>query len=181
MTALNLIGIDPGVRDTGLVHFKIDFQLEQIEVISGAWSGVTVYEKHHAYTNPDFLDEIAGYCQNIGIPSYIGIEGYRQRGLNTRQDAQMLHLVQDLKATIPKSVVVDNTGIKKIVTNDLLKLLNASRFDQVTNHADLKSAARVAIRRGLQEPVVNSTLAQIVTQIIDKEAVLWQFVSTLMK
>ena len=177
MTTYNLVGIDPGVRDTGLVHFEFDLESNIIRIHSQAWTGVTVYEKHHAYTRPEFLDEIAGYCQSIEGGSLIGIEGYRQRGLNIRQDARMLNLIQDLKATIPKSEVVDNTSIKKIVTNDLLKVMHASRFE-ATYHADLKSAARVALRTAIQNPVINEFLARIVMEVIDKKEPLWQFEST---
>ena len=61
------------------------------------------------------------------------------------------------------STVVDNTGVKKVVKEPLLKLLKANRWPG-TNHADLKSAARIALKGMMQNEDYNRYLSNVIHQ-----------------
>lgn len=159
---LTLLGIDPGIVDTGAVAIRLDFNERLIDVTAKAWTGVTDRLGFSVVTSPQFLKELRDFeLQQRANTSalFAGVEGYRPRGKNSRQDEEMTNLVQNIRANLTFGRVVDNTGIKLVVTEPALKLFHVSRFKKGTNHADLKSAARVALMRGLSMPDVNPLLA----------------------
>ena len=153
---LTLTGIDPGIVDTGVVTLELNASERTWSITHTVFSAPMQRNGFEVSVKPEVLDGVSRWC-TIGRNHLIGVEGYRQRGLNQRQDAEMLELVRALRETVP-SQIVDNTGIKKVVTEETLRLFKCSRFPR-TNHADLKSAARVAIMRGLKDPVGNQLLA----------------------
>ncbi|QNN98056.1 hypothetical protein SEA_FEDE_8 [Microbacterium phage Fede] len=161
---LTLLGVDPGIRDTGAVALVLDFDNRKWNVVAKAWHGVTTNHGFNVVTDEEFLDEIAEFEQNLrgNGPLFSGVEAYRQRGMDVRQDQQMINLVQDIRATVRGCKIVDNTGIKKVVTRDMLKLFGVARFRQATNHADLVSAARVALMRGIAEDGTNPLLSDFI-------------------
>lgn len=176
MSIINLIGIDPGIVDTGAVCISMDVEERQWTVLTDVYSNVTSRDGFQVIVDTHFLDDLAAFTQdNTQGLTLIGIEGYRQRGKNQRQDQAMLHLVQTLRATVPGSVIVDNTGIKKTVTQKALELFRAHRFKS-TNHADLKSAARVALLVGLKHEEVNMAIAGFMTDQLGGRP--WEYVST---
>ena len=165
-----LLGFDPGIRDTGAVALTLDLDEKTIDVLAQVWSGVTHRHGFNVTTDEKFLDEAAALQQSLRQRSNVvltGIEGYRQRGMNVQQDQEMLNVIQDLRATLPGSVIVDNTGIKKVVTEPMLKLFHVARFKRGTNHADLKSAARVALKRGIDQDECNPLLADYIIECVN--------------
>jgi len=157
-----LLGVDPGVADTGLVAITLDYTHRQWDVQYKVWSnvierdGFSVSVKHYYL---DDLVDVRNRLEDLG-PVFSGVEGYRPRGKNKRQDEEMSQLVQTSKSYIKNAKIIDNTGIKKVVTEPALRLFKCSRFEQGTNHADLKSAARVALKRGIDEDTLNEMLAE---------------------
>lgn len=159
-----LIGIDPGVKDTGLVVIRLDVEERTIGIKPHVFEDVTKIYKGTFDIKPSYLDDISQIVQNEEAENprtYKWIEGYMPRGYNVRQDQAMTNLVDATNHTLPGSVVVDNRGVKNIVTEDTMKLFHVARFNKGTNHADLKSAARIALRGGIDRPDdVNPVLAQ---------------------
>ena len=153
---LTLTGIDPGIVDTGVVTIVLDASERTWSINHTVFSAPMQRNGFEVSVKPEVLDGVSRWC-TIDDTQLIGVEGYRQRGLNQRQDAEMLELVRALRETVP-SRIIDNTGIKKVVTEETLRLFKCNRFPR-TNHADLKSAARVAIMRGLKDSVGNHLLA----------------------
>lgn len=161
MNRLSLIGIDPGIVDTGATCLRLDFERKTFRVRARAWTQVTSKNGWTIDVSHNFLDELAGFVQEEREEAlvFVGIEGYRERGYNSSQDQKMIHLIQVINETLPGSVIIDNTGIKKIVTNSTMKLFGMERFEHGGNHADLKSAGRVALRLGISMDPVNTLLS----------------------
>ena len=99
-------------------------------------------------------------------PDRVFIEGYRSRS-NFAHDAKMITAVQTLKRLIPGSTALDNMGVKKIITPDLMKVLGVWTFTLQTNHQDLRSAARIALFGMVKEDEYNALLAKIITNHIN--------------
>jgi hypothetical protein len=161
---VTLIGIDPGIRDTGIVSIHLDTIREKWHVTTQVWNDVTHQERLTQTISPDFLDEITAFVDHENMENkatFVGIEGYRQRGNDVRQDQRMLALVNAIHDTLKGSHIVDNTGIKNVVTEPMLKLFKVDKFHK-TFHADLKSAARVALKLGINNEVLNRVLSDFV-------------------
>jgi len=164
MTELTLIGIDPGIRDTGLVAIKLDSLRLTLQVTTQVWSGVVTKDGWSIKVDPDFLDEVDSFVEHENMENaatFTFVEGFRPRGRDMMQDKNMTTLVQAINTAIKGSKIVDNTGIKKTVTEPLLKLFGCQRFS-ATHHADLKSAARVALKGGIDIPPLNRILSDYV-------------------
>ena len=180
MTKLSLGGIDPGIKDTGAVALRIDTAAREWSIRHKVWSDVTSRAAANSRViliDPTFESELAEFfaIEESWGPNFVGVEGYRQRGNNVRQDQDMLHMVQSIHKMIPGSTIVDNTGIRNVVTQDLLKLFQMRRFP-ATNHADLVSASRVALKVGISVPVLNEVLYNFVLDNAEGEP--WSLVST---
>lgn len=159
---LTLLGLDPGVADTGFVAVSLDYDRRVWDVWFKVWSNVIDRHGFNVSVKGSYLDELADTQENFRGhgPSFTGVEGYRPRGKNSRQDEEMTQLVQASRSVMRGAKIIDNTGIKKVVTESTLKLFKMSRFNQGTNHADLKSAARVALKAGIDVDEVNTLLAE---------------------
>lgn len=176
MQKLVLIGIDPGIRDTALVAMTINVPGRTVTTRTRVWSNVVTRNQGTFHVSEDFLRDLRAFVDMciLGYQvKFMGVEGYRQRGRDIRQDQGMLALIQAIRHTLPSSVVIDNTGIKKIVTEDMLKLFRLNRFQERTYHADLKSAARVALKLGIQKEQVNEVLSDFVRDNLGENQ--WRF------
>ena len=112
----------------------------------------------------NMLDSVADSV-NSEKAGRVFIEGYRSRS-NFAHDAKMITAVQTLKRLIPGSTVLDNMGVKKIITPDLMKELGVWTFTLQTNHQDLRSAARIALFGMVKEDEYNTLLAKIITDTV---------------
>ena len=170
---LTLIGIDPGIRDTACVVIKLNTQTKKWRVQGYVWHDVTSRNGRSIDIDQKFLDQLEMTAlreTRLNGATFVGIEGYRQRGKDQAQDQNMITLVQEIQHRIKGSTIVDNTGIKKIVSNDLLKLFQAYHFGVKTNHGDLTSAARVALALGIKTDALNEILSEFVDDNIYGEA-----------
>lgn len=164
MTSVTLIGVDPGIRDTAATVVRMDNHNRTWSVGWRVWSGVTTRDKFKITINPQYLKELTELMKRetaANGATFAGVEAFRQRGTNPTQDRNMLDLVQSTQRALPGSIIVDNTSMKKIVTEDLLALFNMSRFPG-TNHADIKSGGRVALRLGISIPAINTIVSDFV-------------------
>ena len=170
-----LLGVDPGIVDTAAVKISLDMDARKWSVQTRVWHNVTArLGQNNIEVDPHFVMGLSEFAF-VDPAVQVFIEGYRQRGRDTKQDARMLKLVDEIKRSIRSSEIVDNAGIKKIVTEPMLKLFNVSRFEY-TNHSDLKSAARVALAGGIKRPILNYNLAMFVRDNLRGQS--WQYVST---
>jgi hypothetical protein len=176
---ITLIGIDPGIIDSGIVAIRLDFSTMSWSVRSEVWTNVTYRSERVSYTQPWFLDALKRFIaqeKELAQQVHVGVENFRARGRDQRQDEKMRNLIQDIvRATGAKNV--DNTGIKKIVKEATMRLFRVTRFPSSDNHADRKSAARVALRLGIEDPVLNRYLSMFMYDMLYTEDP-WQYVST---
>lgn len=181
MTRVTLIGIDPGIVDTGVVALRLDSTNKTWTIQYKVWHVVTYRDPSNQNAirlNTHFQDGLRSFVEHEETlaPVFVGVEGYRQRGNNMRQDQDMLYMVQAIHKLVPGSQIIDNTGIKNVVTRDMLKLFGVARFNVATNHADLVSAARVALKLGISITPINEILYGFVVDNV--EGTSWSLVST---
>ncbi|QYC53778.1 hypothetical protein SEA_EUGENEKRABS_8 [Microbacterium phage EugeneKrabs] len=179
---LVLVGIDPGIVDTALAVISLNFESKTIDIYSKVWTSVTRRENNKPVVDAAFLNMIDATIRSFRVQDaavFIGIEGYRQRGMNVWQDQAMLALIDHLEERITFSEIIDNVGMKQIVPRPLLKLFHVARFPKSSNHADRVSAARVALRRGIKDENINKLLSDYVLDNTEDEPWSLAFMQTL--
>ena len=151
MKTVVLTGIDPGLVHTGVVHLQF----------SGP--GLIVDSQVFAGTDPRGA---ANYAQSFGrYEDHIWIEAYTDRASAYGGDQRMRDLLAQFKLLLPKATVLDNMGVKTVVTQELMELLGCWRFPTPTHHQDLRSAARIALFGALKDPALN----QMIYDYLEKE------------
>lgn len=177
---LILQGIDPGIVDTGMVSMVFDFSAKTLTNTGRTWTGVATRRGHSLHVSPVFLTQILKVTEGDNpkkgdYSRYTYIEGFRNRGRDSHQDQTMTVLVQSIQRQLAGSRVIDNTGIRKVVTRDLLQLFEVSRWPR-TNHSDLLSASRVALKGALEDPELNQLIASVVMEQHERET--WEIKTT---
>lgn len=151
MSVTHVVGIDPGLVHTGVVEMVFSTEHKSVHVEHRAITG-----KDQAQQAKDFITR-PGSMRN----PHIFIEKYQPRShLNT--DAEMGKLLVELKQALPKSQVLLNTGVKKVVRKHLMELLDVWNFSTPTHHQDLRSAARIALLGMLKDEQMNRLIADVV-------------------
>lgn len=157
MSVTHVVGVDPGLVHTGVVslYFMADKQ--------------RIYIGHEAVLGPDpaaVSDWIDTAVQTGARWPAIFIEGYRPRS-HLQQDKQMTQAVTDMRRALPGSVVLQNTGVKKVIRQPLMELVGCWRFSTPTHHQDLRSAARIALLGMCKDEEMNRLLATVVADHLD--------------
>lgn len=147
MTLTQIGGIDPGLVHTGCVVIQLDHLRKHITVRSQVVVG------------PDAAE--AASFMGLWVPDLVTIEGYRRRS-NFGTDPEMTSAIARFKLALPQARVLDNMGVKQVVTRELMELLGVWKFKQMTNHQDLRSAARIGIFGALKDDRLNAALAEVV-------------------
>ena len=155
---VQLIGIDPGLVHTGCVSITLFPITEAIRLSSHVVAGLDVQQVKHWVE--------ASQALMPGVQSEVFIEAYRPRS-HFDSDAAMGAAVKEMKQALPGSETLLNTGVKKIVTPELMKVMNIWSFSQRTNHQDLRSAARIAVYGGLKDPEINPVITKLVIDHLD--------------
>ena len=166
MSKAYILGVDPGIVDTGVVWVSLDEEEKKLGSGAKVWRNVTTQVKNIITVDESFLEEFRVF---VGASRPVFIEGYRNRGRNPKQDQAMTTLVQAIHRTVPGSVIVDNTGVKNVVTEATLALLGLATWSVPTNHSDLKSAARIALKGAYQDPELNRLVASAVLAALEGE------------
>ena len=60
-----------------------------------------------------------------------------------------------------------NTGVKKVVTQELMELCHCWKFPSKTHHQDLRSAARIALLGMMLDDTLNKVLYTYATDNVD--------------
>lgn len=152
-TVLHAVGIDPGLVHTGVVSIRLDVENLKLSTNSTLIDG------------PD-ASAIRTWVDSLGTPD-VFIEKYRPRA-HFSTDERMVKAERDIKRIIRGAVLVNNTGLIKVVTQDLLELLGLWRFTTVSHHQDLRAASRIAVLGILKDPEKNTHLTRYVKkQVLD--------------
>lgn len=155
MSVTHVVGVDPGLVHTGVVSLVFTPADRKIFVAHEAVAGLDGQAVNLAIAN-NWHSSLGSY-----VKPDIYIEGYRPRS-NLNSDKRMVEGVAKIKATLPGSTVLLNTGVKKVVKKDLMELLGVWSFSTVTHHQDLRSAARIALLGMLKDEEMNRLIADIV-------------------
>lgn len=149
----HIVGIDPGLVHTGLVRMVFNTANRTLtlshEVLAGGKPEV----------NAVLADKWAHKEPLYQRPT-IYIEGYKPRH-HYGTDPQMIAAVNETRR-VTGGIVIQNTGIKKVVKKDLMILLGVWSFGTVTHHQDLRSAARIALLGMMKDRPQNMVLADVV-------------------
>ena len=155
-----IVGIDPGIVNTGIVIYSIYTGNRLISVAHTAIVGCDVQ---------DIQAYLKQYAMDGPLPwTYLFVEAYRPRS-HFDTDARMGAAVNDIKRMGTNIYALDNTGVKNVVSRALLELLNSWNFSTKSNHQDVRSAARIAILGMLKNETLNRMLAQIVFSEINDD------------
>ena len=156
MSIITLNGIDPGIVDTGAVTFFLDPGKLTLDVRAEKLLG----------SAPEPIEEYVK--RNTRGRTLTFVEAYRDRGTVFNTHGTMRNIEAALRRSQPGVEILDNTGVKKVVTKPLMQLLGCWDFPTVTHHQDLRSAARIALYGGLKDQDINSLLTQIVMKQLGK-------------
>jgi hypothetical protein len=141
--------VDPGLVHTGVVELVFDSARKDLEIIPTTVVGPDA-DAVRQVVNPKPWNQRAVF-----------IEGYRPRS-NFGTDQRMVVAVKEMKDALRGAIVLNNTGVKKVVKKPLMQLLEVWSFPTVTHHQDLRSAARIALLGMLKDPALNRLLSDMV-------------------
>ena len=146
---IEIVGIDPGLVHTGLVHMMLDTEADTLSHTEVLYDGM-----------PE--EEIADYVRGLPALAHVYMEAYRTRSA-WNSDPEMQAGIARIKKAAPRVEIVTNMGVKKVVTNELMKLLEVYTFAQKSHHQDLRSAARIGLMGALKVEPFNRALYKIAT------------------
>ena len=149
----SFIGIDPGLVHTAGVAVQASHVLGSFTIHTKVVDGIS----------DSALAEMAEWAQEKAVDA-VAIEGYRPRG-HYRGDSNMMQAIKHLQTQIPGSSQVPNMGVKKVITNDTLKLLRLWSFQPKTHHQDLRSAARIGLFHYAQAPGGSEWLYELIQSV----------------
>lgn len=131
-------GIDPGLVHTGVVMLGIDPKAKELHtdffVVDGTGKEPSeIAREVYAQLPTAYRDQVF-------------VESYRGRANNFSTNPKMQELCSELARG---RKLIDNMGAKKLVPVEMLKVFGWQRFPG-TNHADLRSAARILLLAVMQ-------------------------------
>jgi len=150
MSAIHVVGIDPGLVHTGVVSMRFNRAYKRIDVA------------HEAIVGPDAVAARDWIGDKF---AFVFIEGYRPRS-NFSTDARMSAAVVEFKRETG-GTILQNMGVKKVVKSPLMELLGVWNFATPTHHQDLRSAARIALLGMLKDDHLNKLLTDVVTDHLE--------------
>ncbi|MGV0949436.1 MAG: hypothetical protein ACOYB3_02100 [Azonexus sp.] len=150
MNVAHVIGIDPGLVDTGVVSMLFKPNLKTLRV-------------EHAVIPGTDAEAVSMWIADVGrtYTSFIFIEKYKPR-LTLDSDIRMVQAEQDLKRALPDAQLLQNMGIKRVIPQTLMEVFGVWSWPTVTHHQDLRSAARIALLGMVKDPRLNAVTADVV-------------------
>lgn len=148
MTDTTIVGIDPGIRTTGMVVLRFAFS--------------TVYVHHYAFDKKPAkkikkVFDTPSLIQHLH--PYVFIEKYRPRS-NFSYDSRMIEVVADIRSVLPGSKLIDTSGIKTRIRPSVLETFqcDSASVKIPTHHDDVTSAARIALLGAYKDPELNKLI-----------------------
>ena len=89
------------------------------------------------------------------------VEKYTPR-LKMDSDSRMVAMEQDLRRELYGALFLPNTGVKRVISQQLMEALGVWSFRTPTHHQDLRSAARIALLGMVKDPGLNRVMADVV-------------------
>lgn len=154
MSLTRVIGIDPGLVDTGVVSMTFNPLDLEVHIHSTYAQGVEIDAVQAV------REWITSLTDTLNVTDqHIFVEGYRPRS-GFGGDRRMIEGVALFARELPGKKL-DNMGIKKVVKTGLLAML---RYDDLpsTNHRDIHSAMRIALLGMLKDDDLNALLTEVV-------------------
>lgn len=159
MKTAHIVGIDPGLRDTGVVRMAFD-PVTRIVLVNT----LVVHHSDVATTTLHISEWLEQY-NKLSEPR-IFIEQFVPRpGMTT--SPMMLELERGLASQLKQAELVRNMGVKQIIPQELMQLLKVWLFSTATNHDDLRAAARIGLYGMVKDPSMNTILADVVQAQLD--------------
>lgn len=158
MTDLHVVGVDPGLRDTGVVRMEFYPDIKLVSVTTLVVDGSAL--KTEPLIISDWLKHQSLTWPNIFIEKYVP-----RPGMAT--SPQMTELENLLARSLPGASFVRNTGVKQVIPQELMQLLKVWLFNTPTNHDDLRAAARIGLYGMAKDPAMNGILADVVQSVFD--------------
>lgn len=155
---MHVVGIDPGLRDTGTVLLSFDTYHRIIATRAFVVDGQTL--KADASIIRNWLDSLEVQQPRVFIEKYVP-----RPGMATSPD--MLALENLIRVSLVDTKLVRNTGVKQMVPREVLTLLGLWSFSIPTNHDDLRAAARIAVYGMMKDPTLNTLLADVIGDELD--------------
>lgn len=155
---MHVVGIDPGLRDTGVVLISFDTNKRTVTSTAFVVDGQVL--KADASIIQQWLHRQGARAAHVFVEKYVP-----RPGMSTSPD--MLVLENLLRAATSNAVLVRNTGVKQVVTLPVLRLLHLYTYDIPTNHDDLRAAARIAVYGMMKDRTLNSLLADVISAELD--------------
>lgn len=160
----HVVGVDPGIVDTGVVRMVFDPIDRLIMLEHKVFTGVNGAPAPAAKVD----GWIWGWLDSSHAARPVTfVEGYRPRS-HLATDAKMMAAVQEYRS-LAHSTVLPNMGVKKVVRRPLMELLGVWKFSTVTHHQDLRSAARIALLGMMKDGQMNHLLADVVRDHLNGE------------
>ena len=143
------IGIDPGLWDTGIVRFRLDFRTACFDVGFHSIREATP-------------EQVAQAVTGLVPARHVYIEAYRPRHKRAT-DTPMIELVAGI-AEATGGLRVPNQGVNQSITRHLMELFDVWHFPLSTHHNDLRAAARIGLFGELKHnETFNTDLAQFIS------------------
>jgi hypothetical protein len=160
LTVAQVFGVDPGIVDTGCVSMLFDTRDRTLRI-------------EHARVRGDDAEQVEDWMEFVrALPRrWIFIEKYNPRQ-KLDSDPQMVQAEQNLRRVLADATFLSNTGIRRVITPQLMEVLGTWKWPTVTHHQDLRSAARIALLGMTKEPELNRILSDVVRDHLDGKS--WQ-------
>lgn len=164
MTKITLIGIDPGLIDTGVSCVTLDPD-------SKTWSMRALAITAVGDETDDRIINTTQQVKNCVLAlsdgdTHIWVEKWRERGTVFGENPTMRAIERELRVAIPYAKFLENMGVKKLISNKLLNLFDLLKV-QSTNHRDIQAAARIMLLGAIKDEALNPVVYAFVTDALD--------------
>ena len=157
MYSPTVIGVDPGIVHTGIVMLDFDSDAREFTVAHRVIDGLDTKQSRIDITNMAIHKQFV--TLDIFIEYYIPRSGFST-------DERMVQANANFRQALDGKLL-RNTGVKKVVTKELMELCHVWSFGTTTHHQDLRSAARIALLGMMQDPALNEVLYTYCTDTTD--------------
>lgn len=156
MYSPTVIGVDPGLVHTGIVMLDFDVEKRELTVDHRVVDGL----------DPNMTRLCIDDMTPMPLSTLdIFIEWYRPRS-GFSVDERMVQANHTFRSTLGGKLL-RNTGVKKVVTQELMQLCHVWKFSTTTHHQDLRSAARIALLGMMLDTTLNEVLYTYCTDTTD--------------
>lgn len=150
LTVAHVIGIDPGIVDTGCVSLVFKPNLRTLHV-------------EHTVIPGDDAEAVSDWVYHASRPAkqFVFVEKYTPR-LKLDSDQRMVQAEANLRRALPEAQFLPNMGIKRVIPQQLMEVFGVWSWPTVTHHQDLRSAGRIAMLGMVKDKQLNAIMADVV-------------------